>query len=82
MSEKDYTDPSVNPYVDDALAHEAVRWMMKKWPHLKEPDVWEFYIETRPEVEAENARLAAAGHDISFEDSPMAEAAEKRYSKE
>lgn len=79
MSEKDYTDPAINPYADDPTAHEAARWFLKKWPHLTEPDFWEFYIKTRPEVEAENARYAAAGFDVSFDESPIAEAAKDQF---
>jgi len=81
MSEIDYTDLSVNPYADDPIALEAIKWFLNKWPHLTKQDFWEFYIKTRPEVEAENARLAEAGKDVSFDESPIVEAAKEQFSK-
>ena len=69
MGNIDYSDPAQNPYADDAVAKEAIEFLFAKLkalnPDVERNTIWEWYIQNRPMVDAENQRLKAEGKDLS-----------------
>lgn len=69
MGKIDYSDPKQNPYANDEIAKEAVEFLFEKIsalnPNADKDSIWEWYIQNRPLVDAENERLRAEGKDLS-----------------
>lgn len=56
---KDYSNSEANPYADDPIAKQAVRMLVKFMiekvnPAFSEAEAWEWYIQNRPLVDAED----------------------------
>lgn len=69
MGKIDYSDPAKNPYANDPVAQEAIEFLFSKLralnPNVDRNTIWEWYIQNRPLVDAENLRLKAEGKDLS-----------------